>query len=136
MRWLVVLLMAAACSFDPSGVASMPGIVVDSGTTIDGESTIDADPADAGPPDAGPPDANSDDLCTTKYGAAMSFSLCSSTAVSCSFYVVTAEDTCNNLCGAFGGTCQESWDGTCSALSGPQACTPVHFDQVCQCSLP
>ena len=111
------------CAFDPPTVPGPP---------TPGEPA----PGDGLILDAAPPlDSSPEVACTNQYGGAMDFQLCGSTPTSCTFYVVTNEDTCNNLCASFGGTCQESWDGDCGTTPGSQGCTPVHFNQVCVCSL-
>jgi hypothetical protein len=76
-------------------------------------------------------------LCTAKYGTATSFYFCSATATSCTFYVKTNEDTCQNLCTSFGGSCLGGYDnsGYCNSTGQQSSCSWVHSTQICICSL-
>ena len=79
-----------------------------------------------------------DQACTAKYGGADSFILCASDATSCTFYVKTNEDTCQNECAKHGGGCLGGKDdaGGCTPSSQSSSCAWVHSTQICTCSLP
>ena len=155
--WTALLLLCAACggpAFDDGDFACGPSGECPRGfACVQGECRhpTDAQPQDARPPDAGdaaeadaPDDARSidaslEDACLARYGGAPTFMLCSTAPGSCTFYVATGDDSCTNLCASFGGTCLESWDEgvpSCTPATAGQSCTPLHSDQICQCSLP
>jgi hypothetical protein len=143
-RLYLLLVLAAACSFDPNTTSESSTAGPDAAIPTVG-ANLDASAADQEARDGGnmPTDEKGDAgfdavpvTCDKMYGAADSFDLCEETSNSCRFYVMTNEDTCTNLCGSFGGTCIDNYDGNCGSGIGSQGCNVVHFDQVCICSKP
>lgn len=116
VRHVLVLMVFAGCSFATEIPQPSPG--------IDSQQlTIDA-----------APDAPIAQLCMQRFGTADSYELCLTTPTSCKFYVHTNDGSCGDLCASLGGTCIESYDGDCSAISSTiRDCTFTLGDQVCNC---
>jgi len=130
-----MLLLLGACTFDGNTVGENQGapdarIPAVSGSRDGGLVKRTDASRDEIKPDSGPA------TCQSLYGEATNYDLCEETATSCRFYVLTNEETCNNLCAKFGGACIDNYDGNCGSDVGSQGCGVVHYDQVCICSKP
>jgi hypothetical protein len=100
------------------------------------------DAFDPGPDAYDPgPDAYTPPLrgCDEIYRDLASYELCGESATDCELYVLLSGTSCNDACGAHGGSCLISYangfgGSNCGRASGGDPCDWTHTDEICVCS--
>ena len=98
-----------------------------------GSSDAGGDGADAGV-DAGDAVRSCDEI----YMSSAGYQLCDQRPSECEFYAELGGDSCDDVCGAAGGTCVETYaDGNpddCERAGGPRSCSDTHRNEICVCT--